>query len=252
MKINGIDASTYGFVLGSAQGAADAPSRQTPRANIAKRGSRAVGRSIHLPRRITLNGTVRGSSASVARNRLDLLEMALSTEPVRLIFDDHTDRHIDALLDSFAVPPREMGSAITKVFSVGVVLTADDPFFYDTSETVSSSSVPLGTAPTRPRITLTPTVAAPPWFIDLKNYAGATVATMTIDIAAAGETFVIDADTQTLTKAGTSILDKLSGDFFYIDPAILADYPNSSWPTIVGRSIDSGGTLDIRYRRAWR
>lgn len=254
MKINDVEGSVYGFVLGSPPGWADAPPRATPVANIATRGVRAVGSSIDQPRRIVIRGTVRGATAAAARSNLDQLKLALSLSPVKLAFTDFSTRYVNGRVDSCAVPPEVMGSALSKNLSVEIVVTCHDPFFYDATATSlpTGGVMPLGTGIHRPVITLTSTVSSPPFFLDLKNGAGTVVQTMTINQNGTAAVFVIDCDNQIITKDGVNILDKLTGNFFRIDPLVHATFASSLWPEIVTRNIDSGGTPAITFRKAWR
>lgn len=256
MQINDVDVkATFGFTLAEAPGWSDAPPRQTATGNIAVRGIRPTVAPIDLPRRIALNGLIRASSAATARSNLDKLKLALSAAPVKLSFSDQPTRYIHARLDSFPVPPEAMGSAISKHLRCSITLTAHDPFFYDQTATSlpTGGLMPLGTGIHRPVITLAAaTISSPPFFLDLKNGAGAVVATMTINQGGGPQAIVVDCDTQIITAAGVNILDKLSGDFFRIDPLIHATFGSSLWPEIVTRNITTGGTPSVVYRKAWR
>ena len=258
MQINDVDVfSAYGLTLSDAPGWSDAPPRQHPVGTLAVRGVRTTGASLDMPRRLTLNGLIRGSSAADARSKLDRMKLALSAQPVKLSFSDHLDRYVNARLDSFAVPPEAMGSAIHKRLRCSIALTAHDPQFYEQTATSlpTGGLMPLGTGIHRPVITLAAaTVSSPPFFVDLKDGVGTVVQTMTIDQGGGPQEIIIDCDNQVITADGVSILINLSGgsDFFRIDPLIHATFGASLWPEIVTRNIDSGGTPAITYRKAWR
>lgn len=254
MKINGVVASAYGFYLAEPPGWLDAPTIQTPTATVPGRGTLATAASTPQPRKVLLRGHVRGKTAAIARTNLDLLKLALSDDVVELTFDDQATRFYRTRRESFVTPPLSQGAFLTKDLRVEITMTALDPYNYDVTATslATAGPMPLGTAPIRPVLTFASiTAASPPWFIDMKDFTDTVVQTMTINSACAAALVVVDNDTQVITEAGLTILDKLSGDFFKIDPLVHADYAAADWPYFVTRNVGSGGVPVVSYRRAW-
>jgi phage-related protein len=131
--INGVDARTaYGFALESPPGWLDAPPRQTPTAQVLRRGgSRVIDKPRDQPRQVTLRGTIMGATVADARDKADALKNALSKNSgVQLTFDDEPTRYVTARCENFRIPPYGP-SMLQNRMSVEAVMTAHDPFSYD-------------------------------------------------------------------------------------------------------------------------
>lgn len=252
LLINGVDAATFGFVLTESPSWIDLPPRMTPsQAVINRQGAIITAPSIESARKVTLNGFVTSVSVAATRANLDALKIALTAAAgVQLIFQDNSTRYITCTLDNFAV--LWAGPAlIERRLRVSISMTAFDPYFYDTTVTsiASGNSWPLGTAITRPVITITGASTNP--VITLLNKSGAVMNTMGLTITTiAGDSLVMDHDARTIKKNGTSIISSLtSGDFFAVDPSDSANY-GTPGPSIASSGVT--GTLLTTYRKTWR
>jgi predicted phage tail component-like protein len=131
--INGLDARvTYAFAADNSPGWMDAPSRQTPSAQVLRRGgARVLDKPRDQARQLTLRGTIMGASASDARDKADALKAALCRNSgVQLTFDDEPTRYVLARCEAFRVPPTGP-SLIQNRLTVEATMTAHDPFAYD-------------------------------------------------------------------------------------------------------------------------
>lgn len=148
MLINGVDArTTYGFALESAPSWLDAPPRRTPSAEVLRRGgSRVLDKPREQTRSVTLRGTVLGSSADDARNKLDALKMALSINSgAQLTFDDEPTRYVLARCEGFRVPPSG-ASMIQSKLTVEATMVAYDPYSYDLDDAAAMFWYDVGDA----------------------------------------------------------------------------------------------------------
>ncbi len=244
MIINDIDASAFDFTLAESPGWLDSPPVQTPSAIVLHRGHRPLGTGIELPRKVTLRGLIRGTTAAEARENVDLLKLALSYPPARVTFDDHPDRYYSLRLDNFNAPPAPQGSHVVAALRVDIAMTAIPPYAFDIDETEVSgnAALPLGTGPIRPVITLAG--AADP-VVSLRDKDGNVV---TVIALTASGTIVIDNDALTITDDGVPNMASLDGgDFFVIDPADPRFH--GAGPTITATGVSSYTTV---YRRSWR
>lgn len=257
MLINGVDAKvTYGFTYENANGWLDAPARKTPSAQVLKRGGeRALDNPRDQARSLSLKGTITGITAQDARDKADALKLALSKNTgAQITFDDLLTRFIIARCESFKVPPYGP-SMIQRKLSVEIGLVAYDPFSYSTSLTgpitldaTSGVHQTIGTAPSRPIITLTGAQTNP--VLTLFDTTGAVVlGTLSLTVTMiAGDTLVIDCDAKTIKLNGNNRLDVLTtGDFFVFDPLV------DPSPAIQYTSGGAGaGTGTFTWRKAWR
>lgn len=244
MIINDIDASAFDFTLAESPGWMDSPPVQTPSAIILQRGPRALGSGVELTKRVTLRGLVRGATAAEARDNLDLLKLALSYPPVRVTFEDRSDRYHSLRLDSFNAPPSAQGSHVVSALRIDIAMTALPPYAFDIDETEVSGAapLPLGTGPVRPVITLS---GASNPVVSLRDKDSNVVTA--IALTASG-TIIIDNDALTITDDGTPNMASLDGgDFFVIDPA--DPKFQGAGPTITATGVASYTTT---YHRSWR
>lgn len=257
MLINGVDARvTYGFALDSAPGWLDTPPRQTPSAQILKRGgARALDNPRDQPRGLVLRGTIIGTSVQDARDKSDALKLALSKNTgAQLTFDDLLTRYVIARCESFKVPPYGP-SMIQSKLTVEATLTAHDPFSYSTGNTgpitldgTATVHQAIGTATSRPIITLTG-AQTNPVLIMWDATSAVVLGTMSLTVTMiAGDTLVIDCDAKTIKLNGANRLDILTtGDFFVFDPLV------DTSPAIQYASGGAGaGTGTFTWRKAWR
>lgn len=254
MLINTLDAkTTYGFTLDSAPGWLDTPRREIPSAKVLRRGgARVLDNPRDQVRQLTLRGTVTGTTAQDARDKIDALKLALSLPTgAQFTFDDLLTRYVIARCESFRVPPFGP-SMIQRKLAVEILLTAHDPYSYATTLTTvagNTPALPLGTGPMRPVITLTGAVTNP--VITWKNNAGATVGTLSFTVTMiAGDVLIVDSDAKTVKLNGVNRLDLIaSGDFFTFDPAE-PQFQNPYGTFTVAPAPAT--SISTSYRKSWR
>lgn len=133
MLINGLDARTvYGFALDSPPGWLDAPPRQTPSAQVLKRGgARVLDKPRDQVRQVVLRGTIMGDTLADSRNKADALKLALCRNAgAQLTFEDQPTRYVIAWCEQFRMPPYGPAMLQNRV-TVEATMTAHDPFSYD-------------------------------------------------------------------------------------------------------------------------
>lgn len=257
MLINTLDAKvTYGFAFESAPGWLDGPPRQTPSAPVLRRpGSRVLDNPRDQKRQVTLRGTIIGTSAQDARDKADALKFALSRNSgAQITFDDLLTRYVIGRCEAFRAIPFG-ASMLQRKLAVEATMVAYDPFSYAISLTgpitldgTTTVHQTLGTAPSRPIITLTGAQTNP--VLNLWDTTG-TVLLGSISLIVtmiAGDTLVIDCDAKTIKLNGNNRLDLLNtGDFFTFDPLVDAS------PSIQYASGGAGaGTGTYTWRKSWR
>lgn len=254
VTLNGQLARDLGLRTERVSGWLTAPSRQWPGVQLPGRQGNA--KTATEPREaaveLRISAVVEGFSVSDARSRIDTIKHVLARTPVRVITPDAVTRYVVA--DVAAVSPEQFGPQfIQRKVPVEITLVAHDPYHYDTTLTEvrgpAATRLPcaLGTAPVRPRITVTGAATNP--VLTLRDYLGNAIATMTFGATAlaAAESLVADCDAMTVTKNGVSSLAALTaGAFFKLDASAQALRDESRWPTIE----TSSGTLLVQYVRA--
>lgn len=261
LTLNGNDAkATYGLVLSDVPGSLDSvPSRYVTSTIVGVPGGLLVGPFDDAVRKLTMNGSVKGTSVADVRAKLDALIAALHAPGgMTLIFADRPTRRYTALLDSFSVAPGE-ASMLASAFLVTIAVTCLDPFGYDTTNTTVvlsgvAAACALGTGPSRPVVTITATAAATNVTLTLKDSSGATITTMVVTIALANtDVLVIDCAQMIITKNGaTAIASLSSGDFPVLDAIKNGNFSASAWPTLTLTLASGTATMSAVYKKAWR
>jgi phage-related protein len=263
LTVNGVDAkSTYGFMLSEAPGWADAPQTKYPTAALpGRQGAVQLGTDDDQPRRLTLRGTVVGTTNSAARAALDKLKAQFAKPTVTVAFADDTTRQWTVVMDGFVVAP-PAASLIATEFPVEITCTALDPYAYQ----VGANSVNIntlntlvalqqGTAPVRPVLTLTATGSISNPTFTLTDSASNVVGTLALTLSMVNtDVLVIDCAAMTVKKNGVSVLSAISsGDFFLLDVATQGNYETSAWPKLkIQLGTGTLYTLVCSYNRAWR
>lgn len=255
LQINSVDATTLGLTLAEAPGWLDLPPREIPTATaIGRAGAKALADPIEGPRQLTLSGTVRALTVAAARTQIDNIKLALLANPLSLIFADHSDRHTFGALKSFTTRTLQgaAGPFVQENLSVEATIAALDPYSYDNALTTIASAVSmaLGTAPSRPVITITATgTNAGPIAVVLRTADNVIVGTLTITVGVVvSDVLVIDMDAKTIKKNGASIIgNTLAGDFWLADPLLHIQAG-------VGPKVDAvtNATVSVAFRRTWR
>jgi phage-related protein len=253
LLINGVDSESLGFTLAEPPGWLDMPVRDITTAPILDRaGVKALASPSEGARRLTLTGTVRAITAALLRPKIDALKLALLASPLTLVFGDNSTRKVTASLTSFTTRSVQDGAFVQEGLLVEVVLSALDPYSYDTvlsnNGFTSANRMPLGTGPVRPLITLTDVVTNP--VIELYNKAGVLQGSLSLAITdIVGDTLEIDSDAKTIKKNGVSVLSAIAaGDFFIIDPADQTNY-GAPGPYVSGTGFGGGS---VSWYNAWR
>ena len=255
LQINGVDATTLGLTLAEAPGWLDAPPRDVPTTQVIGRpGLKALAAPIEGPRQITLVSTTRSATSTLTRTQIDAIKLALMADTVSLIFADHGDRYVATRLKSFTVKMLQgaQGPFVQEALGVEAVLIAHDPYSYDNAVTTiaSAASMALGTAPSRPVITITATgTNAGPVAVVLRTNDNVIVGTLTITVGLViTDVLVIDMDAKTIKKNGVSIIgNTLVGDFWLADPLLHIQAG-------VGPKVDAvtNATVSVAFRKTWR
>lgn len=258
LTLNGTDLATLGFVLEAAPGWKDAPPRST--ASVVRPGRAGAYRSAATQenvRKLTLQGTVRGSTFPDARAKIDAIRALLvSAQPAVITFPDDATRSVSGYLDQFVTDIGNGPSMIATALRARLDFSLLDPYAYDvTAQALAVSAAvvraALGTAPSFPVITIAGAATNP--VLSLYRHDGTLVGTLGLTLTTVGgDSLVIDMDRKTITKNGASVLAALSsGDFFALDPAVL-QVGLGSTPTDQGYVTVSSGSGTMSYRRAWR
>lgn len=209
---------------------------------------------------ITLRGAIRGTSQSDVWAKWDQL-VAKSSETTltlpggefaSLRFDHDATREKRVKLTQVTKPVQaHVLHTRTWYLDVALTFTAFDPHWYDTSNQQvtgignSDVAIPLGTAPSRPRLVITGAATNPT--ITYKHFDGTTIEALGLTVTlGGGETVTVDLDALTISSALTASL--ASGGFFALDAIKHGSYGASQWPTL----RCSTGSLTCTYRRAWR
>jgi phage-related protein len=258
LMINNTNARTLGFVLESASGWLDVPSRT--RATVvrpARAGAYPSAATQEGPRKLSLAGTVMGSTADEVRANIDALRaLLLSVQPAVISFPDSPLRYVSAYLDQYVTEIGAGPSMIAKALRARIDLSLLEPYAYDIDAqaipvAAGINRAPLGTAPSFPVITIAGAAVNP--VLSLYRYDGTLLGTLGLALTTvAGDSLVIDMDRKTITKNGASVLAALaSGDFFALDP-VQAQLGLGSAAGFQGYVTVSSGAGTMSYRRAWR
>lgn len=249
VKVNGTTLDSMGFKPSTLEGNWDGPSLRVD--EIVIPGAEGTVETTHEetldPLDLTITGELQGTSEQDFEDKLDALKLALYRALITIIVGNQDARQRTGRVVGVKV---SMGQSEFDTGLVAIRIHCANPRLYATSTTTVTGAaatdlaVAQGTARTYPVITLT---SATNPVITYKNYAGATVATLTVT---GSGTIIIDCNPvtgRTITIDGVRSDDALSaGDFFAISP--VDGTPSlSQWPTI--RS--SSGSVSIAYRKAY-
>jgi hypothetical protein len=264
--INGVDpAATYGLVLSEVAGWLDDVQETLPTVAVPGVPGLTLLSTVPVvsPRRLQASGIVQGSGATLAlraadaRTKLDGLKALLARPQLSVIMADRSTRSLSADGELQVVRP-PAASMIADKLPIVITLTCRDPYYYDTATTSVNpiltgvgSALPLGTAPTRPVLTIgfAATVVNPTF--TLYNSSGVAVGNITlVGSFTTTDAIVIDCAAKTITLNTASRPDIMSGgDFFVLDVATLGDYASSAWPTLLRQT---NVNLTVTYKKAWR
>lgn len=256
LTINGTDPRSLSLSISEVTGWLEDAVRRYAAASVEGRDGQLVldGTPDVSSVRMVIRGVVVGSSAADARAKLDSLKWLFAGPSLAVRFTDQAGRLKTALCERFAVAT---GAAqmISRHLSVEIELVAHDPYTYDEADTTvgytgGDTSLPQGTGPVRPVITITGASTNP--IITLKKSDGTTYATLALTITTiAGDSLVIDCAKRIIRLNGVNRLDALSGgDFLLIDEAVIGNYLLSAYPTYAVSGVT--GSTSVTYRKAWR
>lgn len=272
LTVDGIDLSTYGFVLDSAQGLPSGRSRDYVLASIAGRPgpSRSGRRGRPRERRVVIKGYILGPDRATCEDQRDAIMYLLEGDSERqYIFPNRTNRYLKAVLEQPDI------SGIAPAFtqrglevSIGI-LAADPRLFETTNQSVSfgaaATTLPLGNAPVDLVVTLANGgggAVAGPLTVNLLASDGVTLlAYLTLGDPAvsipAGQTLTINMREQLVyLGAGTALSDHhpdwvTDGDFWNPDPALHAGGPTGPYPMAELQPLATGLTATATYARTW-
>jgi hypothetical protein len=261
--INGVDPRVaYGLSVSEVQGWRDAVRETLPAVSVPGTPGLTATSTTRIvePRRLIAPGVVTGVGATLAlraadaRTKLDRLFAALAKANLVVVMNDSSTRQLIADCEQIVVPP-VAASMIADQLLATVHLLCRDPYYYDTALTTMNGNVAsnaaLGTAPSRPTMTITFAGAVTTLVYSLTNAAN-TVTFASISLTGpfvAADVLVVDCAARTVTLNGVLRPDLISaGDFFAMDVALHGDYATSTWPTV----RTNGPAYNLAYRKAYR
>lgn len=253
LTVNGYDVSGLGFFM--ARGSAKKNSSRQP-VGVRAQGRAGMRKTVALfdedVRILSIEGDIQGSSAADARTKLDTFSAVVGEGPVQLIFGDQPARFITGEMTGFEAVSYGPEQTATR-FNIRVTMLCVDPYFYDTSDTVvttttSFAALALGDGVVRPQFKITGAATNPT--ITVRDDADVTIFQITFPVysLAGAATVIVNADTMTVLEGATNRIDKCGVlQFPVLDPRIHALYRTSVWPD----ANVSSGTLEVRYKKAW-
>jgi hypothetical protein len=262
VSVNGTAATSLGFYMSEPANWRDAQLRYSSVVIPKRPGTWITESDPDEPaQEITLRGVVKGTSRSDAWTKWDVLVATCSETPTSTVQDDFATLRFDTAptreklvkLTGVTNPAQPaVLSTGTWVLNVALTFTAFYPHWRDSSDQTvsgivnSDTAIPLGTAPTRPRLTITGAATNPT--ITYKAFDTTEIQALGLTASlAGGETLTVDLDALTLTSSGPAVT-LTSGRFFVLDAIKHGHYGASQWPTL----RVSSGTMVCTYRRAWR
>jgi hypothetical protein len=256
LTVGGVDTSTFGFALARSAGARQQAIVGPQAVRVPGRGGmrKSVTSLDEDVRQVLVEGDIQGTSVADARSKLDAFLALLGTGPVALIFGDQPGRSLTAELQQFEVSETYGPEHLATRVRVRAAMLALDPYFYDTSNTVVSTTtayvdLPLGTGVVRPAFKVTGAATNPTITVRDRNNATIFTVVFASYTLGGGVNVIVNADTMTVLEGSTNRIDKCSTlQFPVLDPRIHALYSASDWPN----ANVSSGTLEVTYKKAWR
>lgn len=252
--INNKALGDLGFKVAQVASWLDAPTQTLPEVVLP-----GLAGSVHsddrprvTPLDIKIVGTLVGADRDDARAKRDRIMALLRNSPVTIVFPDSLQRYLVADLAVLHLDP--VGASFNQSkFPAELTLHAFDPYRYDLVDTAPQAPAgvaircPLGTAPTRPVLTISGPAVNP--ILTFSDYAGVGIGSLTLTVALiASDTLVVDCALGKITKNGAALNTAITvGDFIQFDPAIHANRDLAAWPIV----NCSSGACQVRYRRAW-
>jgi hypothetical protein len=242
LKINGVDAASYGFIIAALPNHWDAPVVAFDEVAIpGQDGTTATTLEPTLAAMdYVIDGNFTASTPSAFETALDAFKLALAASPLALVGGNITTRQRTGVYakSSIAIYPNASAAKMS------ITVRCRNPIAYDVTPTTVSGAVstdvatPLGTW--RSWCVVTVTTGTNP-LLTYKNSSGATIATL--QLTGSG-TFVVDMGAKTITLGGVRHDEALTaGDFFALKPS---DAPTGS-PSI----RTSSGSISITYPKAY-
>jgi phage-related protein len=263
ITINGKTLSSLSAYVYETADARHVAPRRFPAAALYGRAGAAPGTPVIGARTLTIGGRIVTSANTVAARVAaeHVLKDHLSNAGLMAVtIDEGTspDLTIDGLLESLAITP--IGHPLQAVVSeFSAVLTCPDAIWRDSAGPIVVSAptaatrynLPLGTAPSTPRLTVLGAATTPT--VTIRDSGGTAQVTLVFATLASTDTLEVDCAAGTITKyasgtAANGISQLTSGTFpFRLDPA-WGDYGNSRWPTVE----TSDGDVEVLYsKRFW-
>lgn len=258
LVVDGYDLEGIGFIVGNEiDPTRQAPSRSHPFVVRPYRAAAAPAarRGQHEPRTVQVGGYLRAASAAALQGREDELKHRLLTpSEVAVYLSERPDRIWDVRFEDVEVRTLRPARTATKerVTLSGVALHPMARSSSKQSVAVDTqSNVPVGTARSRPVITIVGPVTDPS--IVYRDAAGNVVEQMdlAVTLADSSESLVVDSERLDVEDGtGTRRLDVISaGDFVVIDPADAAGFGGTP-PSI--EVTGSPGSATAEYYERWR
>lgn len=255
--VNGVNLSTFGFRLErELVGWKSSPQIKQNVVQVPGREAAVIiGPVTYEPRTLVAGGYQRVWADMPTGTTLseiwDSLQRQLMGEDLRITLEGSEEREYVGICTRIEYTPIPPVLAQT-VHRVQLNFECRDPFAYTVTDTVlsvgaSPVSLPLGTAPVRPRLRIGG-VSNP--VVIYRNGAGTEMSRFTLSgTFATGTPLIINSATSTLTLEGGSPAAQfyVSGSFPRLDPEHAV---GGTMPTLLISPSPSLG--EVRYRRAWR
>jgi phage-related protein len=245
LYVGSTDLAAYGLIVREVSGWRDGGDQKWRSATVLGRDGAVLldPRPEVSPRDITIQGSVRAPNPSALVGVWDQIVALLYRNEVTIKLIDDTTRTLAVRMTKAELQGRPP-QFLSRFADVTLTMTALDPYWTGASVTTgvtTNTALALGTAPSRPVVTLT---SATNPTLTYRNAAGATVTTLSLT---GSGNYVIDCDAMTITKSAVNAIADLSGgDFLLLDPKD-GDFVAGSWPTL---SV-TGATASITYTKRY-
>ena len=257
---DGLNLSSFGVVVHRVLNGRNAPTNEYELRGIPGREDSVLMTldGSTRPRQLIVEGWQKAGDVPALMQNRDRLLWYLQNRTLDVRVVDQAGRYIVGRVEQHDIRPIDP-FATQRAHQFRLTLLCADPRWLDDAETsvafgAGETQVPLGTAITRPVVTVTGPLAAP-YVLSLKDAGGAEVAYMRMTVAlGSGERRVFDCAATTIIDPDDLPADQNRAHewdgckFWRFDPRN-ASSPNGPWPTISINPAPASAVAD--YRIAW-
>lgn len=264
--IDDVDLSTLGFQLVRSTGLDDAVPLEPTVVEVPALGHdiEASIYGVQRPRTVTLRLRFRTSDSAALLAAMHGLRARTVNRLVRLRHSQRTGQELVMRCKGLPVEAGRVRWVAPFAWEPTLELVALDPTYRDTSDQVvaftAATAVPMGTADSRPVVTLTASggaVTDPSYTV--RNSGGVTVGVVPFTVVlASGDALEVDAEAGTVRRRISGVWSNARSlvPIGQVIPTLRAsdgDWLTSSWPTIARDFVAGPGALSgsISYRRRW-